>query len=111
MRKNGYGAGMAIDLQQCRENFKQRAAIEQATREMLRKQAREAAIAAISQIVPRYPCITQVYLFGSAIRPGQFHDRSDIDIAVAGTDAATYLCLLARVGSRLSPLADRSARR
>ena len=53
-------------------------------------QAREAAIAAISQVVPCYPCITQIYLFGSAIRPGQFHDRSDIDIAVAGNDAATY---------------------
>jgi len=81
---------MAIDLQQCRDNFRQRAVTQQAERETLRQQAREHAIAAIAQVIPHYPHITHVYLFGSVTQPGQFRDRSDIDIAVVGTDAAAY---------------------
>lgn len=81
---------MEMDLQQCRENFRGRAVARQTEREELRQKARNAAIAAISQVLPHYPHITQVYLFGSITQSGQFHDHSDIDIAVAGTDAATY---------------------
>jgi predicted nucleotidyltransferase len=84
---------MTIDLQQCRDNFRQRAAAQQTARETLRQQARKDAIAAILKVVPTYPCITQIYLFGSITQPGQFRDHSDIDIAVAGTDAATYFAL------------------
>lgn len=82
-----------IDLQQCRDNFRQRLANQQAARETLRQQARAAVLAAIEQVIPHYPQITQVYLFGSMTRPGQFHDYSDIDVAVSGTDAATYFDL------------------
>ncbi|WP_448563129.1 nucleotidyltransferase domain-containing protein [Trichothermofontia sp.] len=84
---------MAIDLEQCRESFRQRLALQQAQRETHRQQARNAAIAAILDVAPTYPCITQIYLFGSVTQPGCFSDRSDIDIAVAGTDAATYFAL------------------
>jgi len=84
---------MTIDLQQCRDNFRQRLALQQAQWETLRQQARDDAIAAIAQVIPHYPQITHVYLFGSVTRPGQFRDCSDIDIAVAGTDAATYFAL------------------
>ncbi len=42
-------------------------------------------------VTPRYPHITQVYLWGSVTQPGQFGDHSDID--VAGTDAAPYFAL------------------
>jgi predicted nucleotidyltransferase len=84
---------MTIDLQQCQENFKQRAAARQFAREARRQQVREVAIAAILQVLRHYPDITQVYLFGSIIQPGRFHSHSDIDIAVAGSDAATYFAL------------------
>lgn len=84
---------MAFDLQKCRDNFKQRQATGRAEREALRRQARKAAVAAIQQVTPRYPQVTQVYLFGSVVQPGRFHGRSDIDIAVAGTDAAAYFAL------------------
>jgi len=84
---------MTIDLQQCQENFKQRAIAQQFARESQRLQVREVAIAAILQVLPHYPDITQVYLFGSITQPGQFHNHSDIDIAVAGSDAATYFAL------------------
>ncbi len=82
-----------IDLEQCRENLRKRLALQQAQRETLRQQAREDAIAAILHVAPAYPCVTQIYLFGSVTQPGHFSDRSDIDIAVAGTDAATYFAL------------------
>jgi predicted nucleotidyltransferase len=84
---------MTINLQQCRDNFRQRAAAQQTAREILRQQAREDAIAAILKVAPAYPCITQIYLFGSVTQPEKFRDHSDIDIAVAGTDAATYFAL------------------
>lgn len=64
-----------------------------AANEARRQKARDQAIAAIDQIVPAYPQVTQVYLFGSITDPGHFHDHSDIDIAVVGTDAATYFAL------------------
>ncbi|MEM9120045.1 MAG: nucleotidyltransferase domain-containing protein [Cyanobacteria bacterium P01_F01_bin.56] len=81
---------MAINHQKCRENFRQQIAHQWEAREMLRSQARTKAIAAILQSVAGYAEITQVYLFGSITQPGQFHHHSDIDIAVAGTDAVTY---------------------
>ncbi|ASC72511.1 hypothetical protein XM38_034690 [Halomicronema hongdechloris C2206] len=84
---------MAIDLQQCRDNFRQRTANQRAAREALRSQVHEAIVAAILEVVPAYPAITQIYLFGSITQPGQFRHHSDIDIAVAGTDAATYFAL------------------
>ena len=84
---------MTIDLEQCRKNFKHRLALHYAQRESLRQQVREQAIVAILEVIPRYPQIIQVYLFGSVTRPGGFSDRSDLDIAVAGTDAASYFAL------------------
>ncbi|NJN21474.1 MAG: nucleotidyltransferase domain-containing protein [Leptolyngbya sp. RL_3_1] len=84
---------MAIDLQHCRDNFHQRAAVQDAGHEALRLQTRKEAISAIREIVPTYPEITQVYLFGSITQPGHFHPHSDIDIAVAGTSAAAYFAL------------------
>lgn len=82
-----------FDLQKCQDNFKRRQAARHAEREALRQQARKAALAAIQQVLPRYPQVAQVYLFGSVVQPRQFHGRSDIDVAVVGTDAATYFDL------------------
>jgi len=84
---------MTIDLQQCRENFRQRMTAQQAEREILRQNAHRVAIAAIAQVISHYPQITQIYLFGSVTQPGQFRPQSDIDIAVGGTDASTYFAL------------------
>ncbi|MGD1905473.1 MAG: nucleotidyltransferase family protein [Leptolyngbyaceae cyanobacterium] len=84
---------MAFDLQRCRDNFHQRAVIQDAAREALRLQTRDQAISTIRQVIPAYPTITQVYLFGSITQPSHFHRYSDIDIAVAGTDAAAYFAL------------------
>ena len=84
---------MSFDLQKCRENFLKRQAARYAAREALRQRAKGAALEAILRIISRYPQVKQVYLFGSVVQPGQFHEESDIDIAVAGTDAAAYFDL------------------
>ncbi|MCZ7670228.1 MAG: nucleotidyltransferase domain-containing protein [Chloroflexi bacterium] len=34
--------------------------------------------------------VQQLYLFGSIICPGQFHQKSDVDIGVVGTTAEDY---------------------
>ena len=84
---------MAIDLQKCRDNFHKRAAAQQAAREKLRLQAHAAATTAILAVAPTYPDVTHIYLFGSVTQPNCFGQRSDLDIAVVGTDAASYFAL------------------
>ena len=93
MGKSVHRLPMTIDLQQCRDNFHRRIATQREAREALRLQAREDIAAAILEVAPAYPEIAQVYLFGSITQPGQFGHHSDIDIAVAGTDAAAYFAL------------------
>jgi predicted nucleotidyltransferase len=39
--------------------------------------------------------VSRVSLFGSVLRPGLFHERSDVDLAVWGLDERRYLRALA----------------
>ena len=48
---------------------------------------------AIREILPRYPDVRRVYLFGSVTLEGHFGDHSDIDIALEGTSAEQYFDL------------------
>lgn len=64
----------------------QRNAAHDAAREALRLRKLEQARAAIRRVAPRFPAVRRVYLFGSVLRPGRFHDRSDIDVAVECDD-------------------------
>jgi len=82
-----------MNLEQCRENWQRRAVARYQAQEARRQQARLEAIAAITQVLPQYPQIDEIYLFGSVTRLGQFHQDSDVDIAVTGTDAASYFAL------------------
>jgi predicted nucleotidyltransferase len=60
-------------------------------KERRRRRARRAVEEAISVVLPHYPAVRRVYLFGSVTRPGAFEAGSDIDIGVEGADMA--LCL------------------
>ena len=51
-------------------------------REQLRLDKLAAIRTAIKQIVPAYPMIQAVYLFGSVMQNGRFIPKSDIDIAI-----------------------------
>lgn len=73
-----------------RRSFRQRLAQQHSTREEARRYALAAAQAIIPQIAAAIPSVQKVYLFGSIIQPGRFHQQSDIDVAVVGSTAADY---------------------
>jgi predicted nucleotidyltransferase len=47
--------------------------------------------------------VSEVYLFGSLVTPEAFHDRSDIDLAVAGLPPRLYFRALADLWRELPP--------
>jgi predicted nucleotidyltransferase len=51
-------------------------------RETLRLDTLERAKAAIHRRAPAFPAIRAVYLFGSVLQPGHFHEGSDVDVAI-----------------------------
>lgn len=53
-----------------------------AEREALRLEVLERARTAIRKHAPEFPAIRTVYLFGSLVQPGRFHQGSDVDVAV-----------------------------
>lgn len=84
---------MTFDLQRCYDNFARRERTRQQQRETCRQQARQVVLAAIRKVGPIYPTAKQIYLFGSITQSGRFRNDSDIDVAVEGTDAASYFAL------------------
>lgn len=59
-------------------------------REARRQKALQMAQQVIPPIAATYPSVRRVYLFGSILRPGFFHQQSDIDIALDGSTAHDY---------------------
>ncbi len=51
-------------------------------REILRLDVLKRAREAILRHAPEFPAIRAVYLFGSTLQPGQFHEASDVDVAL-----------------------------
>lgn len=78
----------AKEIARYRQSFQQRAQKRLAAREEQRAQARQAARNAITTVMPRYPMVQRVYLFGSVVRPGAFRSSSDIDVGIEGADMA-----------------------
>lgn len=58
-----------------------------------RQTACASVLAAIQAVLPRYPNVQRVYLFGSVIRKGAFRPNSDVDVAIEGTNAEQYFAL------------------
>jgi predicted nucleotidyltransferase len=83
----------AVDIYACREHLRQREEKAYLEREQRRQAAREAILAALQGILPHYPTLEQVYLFGSVTRIGAFQADSDIDLAVTGISAEEYFAL------------------
>jgi predicted nucleotidyltransferase len=65
-----------------REYHARREAERRAEREGLRLRRIAQVEAAVRRMAPQFPAIRAVYLFGSITRPGQFAERSDIDVAI-----------------------------
>lgn len=85
---NAKTALSAVEIARYRQSFQQRAQKRLAAHEERREQARQAARNAITIVMPRYPMVQRVYLFGSVVRPGAFRSSSDIDVGIEGADMA-----------------------
>lgn len=77
-------------LAEYRRGWRRREEARRARREERRLAALAAARQAILTLAGNWPSVRRVYLFGSITEPGMFHERSDIDVAVAGTTAEDY---------------------
>jgi predicted nucleotidyltransferase len=75
-------------IEQARAYHRQRELADRAGREALRRQQVQAVRLAVQNLVPHYPAVQAVYLFGSLVRPGAFGPDSDIDLAVVCDDLA-----------------------
>lgn len=82
-----------MDIAACRENLRQREESHYQVRERRRLAAREAIVAAVQSVLPHYPTVKRVYLFGSVTCAGAFHSNSDIDVAVEGVTTSDYFVL------------------
>lgn len=71
-----------------RQTFQQRTQARFEAREKRRQQAQKAVDEAIRAIMPRYPSVRRVYLFGSVVKLGAFGPNSDVDIGIEGADMA-----------------------
>ena len=78
-------------VQTYRRLFARRAQARLASREERRRGARQAALAALPELLAQYPAVRRAYLFGSVLREGAFTAFSDLDIALDGAD--TEMCL------------------
>lgn len=73
-----------------RQHFKRQQAKKLNEREARRQQALAKLKAVAPAVAANIPSVQQLYLFGSVIRHGQFHQRSDVDMGVVGTTAEDY---------------------
>lgn len=77
------------DLEAARRYHRERERRELAERESLRGEVLERARTVIARVAPAFPELRSAYLFGSVMRPGRFHRRSDLDVAVETDDFET----------------------
>ena len=72
---------------------------ERARRQQMRQRAAQAheAPRAAADLLRRQYGATRVRLFGSALHPERFHERSDVDLAVEGLASLDYLSAWATI--------------
>ena len=73
-----------------RANLQKRWAAEREAAEVRRTAAYAAVVGAIPLTAVPFASIQRVYLYGSVVREGAFHEESDIDVGVEGTTAEDY---------------------
>jgi len=81
---------MSIDIAAARRNLQARAERERAEREARRAAAERAVTEAVRRIIPGFPTVTRVFLFGSITRENAFRADSDVDVAIEGLGVADY---------------------
>ncbi len=73
-----------VDKGACRAHLRARQERQRQVWEHRRQAVLQALLAASQAIVPRFPNVHRVYLFGTVLRPGAFRSTSDVDVAVEG---------------------------
>lgn len=76
-----------------RQTFKDRLNRQHGEREACRLQALAHIQAGLPSVASSFASVRRVYLFGSILRSGQFHAKSDVDIGVGGVTAEEYFAL------------------
>ncbi len=76
-----------------RQQFNDKQAQKFNEREVMRLKALAKLESALPTIAVQYTSVQRLYLFGSVIRPGQFHGKSDVDIGITDTTAEDYFAL------------------
>jgi predicted nucleotidyltransferase len=76
-----------------RQSFIDRLTRQRDEREAYRLQALAKIQAVLPAVASGFSSVRHVYIFGSILRPGQFHAKSDVDIGVVGVTAEEYFAL------------------
>jgi predicted nucleotidyltransferase len=85
---------MTVEVSTCQAHLQARQCRRDAAREMARQQLLQVVRTAVHSVLPAFPQVHRVYLFGSTARPGAMHQDSDVDLAVEGClSAETYFAL------------------
>lgn len=71
-----------------RQTFYQRQEAYRQKNETRQKKVLPVVKQAVRKVMPMYPTVQRVYLFGSLIRPGAFRTDSDIDLGIEGVNMA-----------------------
>jgi predicted nucleotidyltransferase len=87
-----------VEVAEYRKFWRERAAREAARQRELASQARAEAIR-VAEVLVRDFGATRVYLFGSLLQEGRFHERSDVDLAVEGIAPERFFKTWAAVGA------------
>ena len=85
---------ITLDVAACRAHLRVRHEREHQAREQRRQAALKALRIAARSVLPRFPDVQRVFLFGSVLHPGGLHSTSDVDVAIEGKlDAQEYFTL------------------
>jgi len=87
-----------VEVAEYRKFWRERAAREAARRRELASQARAEAMR-VAEVLVRDFGARRVYLFGSLLQEGRFHERSDVDLAVEGIAPERFFKTWAAVGA------------
>ncbi|MCL4805603.1 MAG: nucleotidyltransferase domain-containing protein [Anaerolineae bacterium] len=60
----------------------------------------ERVMAALDEVAPSFG-VQRAYIFGSLAKPGRYHERSDVDVAVEWAGVGDFFDLAAEVSMRL----------
>lgn len=96
-------SGTEVNLAACRAHLQARQRQRERSQEIHRQHLVQVAREAVGLVVPSFPQVCRVYLFGSILRGGVLRRDSDLDIAVEGTLSAEAYFTLWRELERAMP--------